>query len=190
MIDGALNIAPQRFNAVYCTEAVDSTRQVELDHHSFRHPGVDVEGVGATRRELAPMPYATVWVETTALMAMKRTVALDRDPPGFVRDWIAADRTSIKSSRGRAPQRLCPVNIPSHLANCAPSAGSGCGRSNRMTGQARQGPRSHNNGLACRETQPYAEGLGLGEEAAGVADAHQIPHVQSHGTHANDVPTA
>ncbi|MCW2688093.1 MAG: hypothetical protein JWR37_2983 [Mycobacterium sp.] len=56
---------------------------------------VIVEGVGATRRELAPWLDAAVWVETDETVAMERTVALDRDPPGFVRDWMAAERAHL-----------------------------------------------------------------------------------------------
>jgi hypothetical protein len=38
---------------------------------------------------------ATVWVETDEAVAMKRAVALDRDPPGFIRDWMAAERAHL-----------------------------------------------------------------------------------------------
>ena len=60
---------------------------------------VIVEGVGATRRELMPWLDATVWVETDEAVAMQRTIALDRDPPGFVRDWMDAERTHLSQDR-------------------------------------------------------------------------------------------
>jgi uridine kinase len=60
---------------------------------------VIVEGVGATRRELMPWLEATVWVDTDEAVAMERTVALDRDPPGFVRDWMAAERTHLSQDQ-------------------------------------------------------------------------------------------
>jgi hypothetical protein len=60
---------------------------------------VVVEGVGATRRELMPWLDAAVWVNTDEAVAMERTVALDRDPPGLVRDWMAAERTHLSQDQ-------------------------------------------------------------------------------------------
>ncbi len=54
-----------------------------------------VEGVGAGRRELAPWLDAVIWVETPPETAMQRTVALDRDPPGFVDDWMREERAHL-----------------------------------------------------------------------------------------------
>ena len=54
-----------------------------------------VEGVGAARLELARWLDATVWVETPAALAMQRTTELDRDPPGFVDDWMSEERAHL-----------------------------------------------------------------------------------------------
>ena len=60
---------------------------------------VIVEGVGATRGELVPWLDATVWVTIDKGVAMQRTAALDRDPPGFVREWMAAEDTHLNEDQ-------------------------------------------------------------------------------------------
>jgi sugar-phosphatase len=58
-----------------------------------------VEGVGAARLELTQQLDATVWVETPEDVAMQRTVELDRDPPGFIDDWMRAERAHFDRDR-------------------------------------------------------------------------------------------
>jgi hypothetical protein len=66
-----------------------------------------VEGVGAGRRKLMPWLDATVWVQTDEAVAMERTVALDRDPPGFVSDWMEAERAHL--DRDQPWTRSCAI---------------------------------------------------------------------------------
>ncbi|ART68244.1 hypothetical protein BTO20_06270 [Mycobacterium dioxanotrophicus] len=54
-----------------------------------------VEGVGAGRCELVPWLHASIWVDTDEDLAMRRTVELDRDPQGFVADWMRAERDHL-----------------------------------------------------------------------------------------------
>jgi hypothetical protein len=54
-----------------------------------------VEGVGATRLELSEWLDASIWVQTDPAEAMRRTVALDRDPPGFVEDWMREENAHL-----------------------------------------------------------------------------------------------
>ena len=58
-----------------------------------------VEGVGAARAELTRWLDATIWVETSEGAAMQRTVELDRDPPGFIDDWMRAERAHLDRDR-------------------------------------------------------------------------------------------
>jgi len=58
-----------------------------------------VEGVGAARAELTRWLDATIWVETPEDVAMRRTVELDRDPPGFIDDWMRAERAHLDRDR-------------------------------------------------------------------------------------------
>jgi mannitol-1-/sugar-/sorbitol-6-phosphatase len=58
-----------------------------------------VEGVGAARAELTRWLDATIWVETSEDVAMRRTVELDRDPPGFIDDWMRAERAHLDRDR-------------------------------------------------------------------------------------------
>jgi uridine kinase len=58
-----------------------------------------VEGVGASREELTPWLDASVWVETDPAVALRRTIALDRDPPGFVDDWMRAENAHLDSDK-------------------------------------------------------------------------------------------
>jgi len=54
-----------------------------------------VEGVGAARRELTDWLDASVWVQTDPEVAMQRTIDLDRDPPGFVEDWMREENAHL-----------------------------------------------------------------------------------------------
>jgi sugar-phosphatase len=54
-----------------------------------------VEGVGAARTELSGWLDASIWVQTDPDVAWKRTVALDRDPPGFVEDWMREENAHL-----------------------------------------------------------------------------------------------
>jgi sugar-phosphatase len=58
-----------------------------------------VEGVGAARAELTRWLDATIWVETPEDVATRRTVELDRDPPGFIDDWMRAERAHLDRDR-------------------------------------------------------------------------------------------
>ncbi len=60
---------------------------------------VIVEGVAATRLEITGWYDATIWVDTDAGLAMRRTSELDRDPPGFVEDWMRAENAHLESDR-------------------------------------------------------------------------------------------
>lgn len=57
---------------------------------------VVVEGVGAARAELFDWLDATIWVETPPELAMRRTRELDRDPAGFVEDWMRAENAHLQ----------------------------------------------------------------------------------------------
>lgn len=54
-----------------------------------------VEGVGAARAELSEWLDAAIWVETPPELAMRRTRELDRDPTGFVEDWMRAENAHL-----------------------------------------------------------------------------------------------
>ena len=58
-----------------------------------------VEGVGATRSELSGWLDATIWVQTAQGVAWQRTVALDRDPPGFIEDWMREEDAHLDADR-------------------------------------------------------------------------------------------
>jgi mannitol-1-/sugar-/sorbitol-6-phosphatase len=58
-----------------------------------------VEGVGATRTELSGWLDASIWVQTDQELAWERTVALDRDPPGFVEDWMREETTHLDADQ-------------------------------------------------------------------------------------------
>jgi mannitol-1-/sugar-/sorbitol-6-phosphatase len=58
-----------------------------------------VEGVGATRLELSRWLDASVWVHTDPDVAMRRTIALDRDAPGFVEDWMRAENEHLSADQ-------------------------------------------------------------------------------------------
>jgi mannitol-1-/sugar-/sorbitol-6-phosphatase len=58
-----------------------------------------VEGVGAARRELSNWFNATIWVQTDPDVAMARTIALDRDPPGFIDDWMRAENAHLAADQ-------------------------------------------------------------------------------------------
>ncbi len=58
-----------------------------------------VEGVGAARRELSNWFDATIWVQTDPDVAMARTIALDRDPPGFIDDWMRAENAHLAADQ-------------------------------------------------------------------------------------------
>ena len=58
-----------------------------------------VEGVGATRIEMQPWLDSSIWVETDPTEAMRRTIALDRDPPGFVDEWMRAEQAHLSGDR-------------------------------------------------------------------------------------------
>lgn len=57
---------------------------------------VVVEGVGAARAELSDWLDATIWVETSPELAMGRTRELDREPAGFVEDWMRAENAHLQ----------------------------------------------------------------------------------------------
>lgn len=54
-----------------------------------------IEGVGATRAELRDWLDATIWVETDPTEVLRRTLTLDRDPPGFLEDWMRAEERHL-----------------------------------------------------------------------------------------------
>jgi hypothetical protein len=58
-----------------------------------------IEGVGATRAELSGWLDRTIWVQTDPEVALSRTVALDRDPPGFVEDWMREENAHLAADR-------------------------------------------------------------------------------------------
>jgi hypothetical protein len=58
-----------------------------------------VEGVGAARLELREWLDASIWVQTDPAEAMRRTVALDRDPPGFVDDWMREENAHLDADQ-------------------------------------------------------------------------------------------
>jgi len=98
-----------------------------------------IEGVGATRREVSPWLDATIWVQTDPDVALERTIALDRDPPGFVEDWmreenahLAADAPWTRATAvvsGEHPVGTDAVRV--HFQMCSPptsarNASTGC----------------------------------------------------------------
>jgi sugar-phosphatase len=58
-----------------------------------------VEGVGATRTELSGWLDASIWVQTAQEVAWGRTVRLDRDPPGFIADWMRAENAHLDADQ-------------------------------------------------------------------------------------------
>lgn len=56
---------------------------------------VIVEGVGAARLELCDWLDTSVWVDTAPNEALRRTYELNRDPPGFVEDWMRAEEAHL-----------------------------------------------------------------------------------------------
>ena len=74
---------------------------VEIEHEAslvaelFRRYADD----GASIAELTRWLDATIWVETSEGVAMQRTVELDRDPPGFIDDWMRAERAHLDRDR-------------------------------------------------------------------------------------------
>lgn len=60
---------------------------------------VIIEGVAATRQELALWFNATIWVDTPPQLSLQRTRELDRDPPGFVEDWMRAENAHLERDR-------------------------------------------------------------------------------------------
>jgi hypothetical protein len=58
-----------------------------------------VEGVGAARTELSGWLDASIWVRTDPDVAWKRTVAFDRDPPGFVEDWMREENAHLDTDQ-------------------------------------------------------------------------------------------
>lgn len=60
---------------------------------------VIVEGVAATRLKITAWYDATIWVDTNADLAMQRTYELDRDPPGFVEDWMRQENAHLERDK-------------------------------------------------------------------------------------------
>ena len=58
-----------------------------------------IEGVGATRVELSRWLDAAIWVQTDPDLALKRTISLDRDPPGFVDDWMRDENSHLNADK-------------------------------------------------------------------------------------------
>ncbi|MDT5181623.1 MAG: mannitol-/sugar-/sorbitol-6-phosphatase [Mycobacterium sp.] len=58
-----------------------------------------LEGVGAARTELSGWLDASIWVQTAQDVAMQRTVAFDRDPPGFVEDWMRQENAHLDADQ-------------------------------------------------------------------------------------------
>jgi mannitol-1-/sugar-/sorbitol-6-phosphatase len=58
-----------------------------------------IEGVGATRAELGRWLDATIWVHADSDVALDRTMALDRDPPGFVEEWMREENAHLAADQ-------------------------------------------------------------------------------------------
>ncbi len=58
-----------------------------------------VEGVGAARTQVSGWLDASIWVQTDQDVASRRTLALDRDPPGFIEDWMREENAHLDADR-------------------------------------------------------------------------------------------
>ena len=58
-----------------------------------------VEGTGSTRRSLTAYYHATIWVDADHDTAMARLHDRDKDPPGFIDDWMTEENALLSSDQ-------------------------------------------------------------------------------------------
>jgi chloramphenicol 3-O-phosphotransferase len=62
-------------------------------------PAVIVEGVGASRRELADLLDLAVWIDTDRTTAKRRGLAREGEDPGFWDEWEVAEEAHLDRDR-------------------------------------------------------------------------------------------